>query len=178
MLCFCALNIYAQEQKRCYDVGLSYGAGSVYTGQNYDHNNHYFRANCFYTPKQKDHYFQYQVLLAPEINFAEHKQYGKTIDLKEYSLNIGGIARRNFSKQFSVFALVSTGPDYLSKETPRLSKGFAFSNNASLGVTYKIEDISFTLTSGIRHISNANTRPINNGVDTGNMELGITYRLK
>jgi hypothetical protein len=86
VLCFCALNIYAQERKEGFDLGLSYGAGRVYTARHYEHNNHYFRANCFYTPKQKKHYFLYQGLLAPEINFAEHRQYGNVINLKEYSL--------------------------------------------------------------------------------------------
>ena len=178
VLCFCALNIYAQEQKEGIDIGLSYGAGKAYTAKNYEHNNHYFRANWLYTPKQKDHYLQYQVLLAPEINFAEHRQYGNVIDLKEYSLNIGGIARRSFSKQFSGLVLLSVGPDYLSKSTPRLSKGVAFSSNLALGATYKIEDISLNMTYGIRHLSNANIRPVNGGIDTHNLEFGVTYRLK
>jgi hypothetical protein len=179
LICLCGLFMYSQERKSYHGLGISYGMGDDYTGKKYEHDNHYFRVNYLYTPKQTKHFFLYQVLIAPEINFAKHgRDIYSEFNYKEYSLNVGGIARREINKHVSVLILASSGPAYLTSATERQSLGFAMVENVAGGFSYKIDDVTFTASAGIRHISNANTRPVNHGIDTTTMELGVSLPLK
>jgi hypothetical protein len=113
---------------------------------NYSYTNQYLKGQLFYTAK-KNKNFEFQIVLAPEINFATHQlfnlyfvtpdepnfqerrdRFTQLKDIIEWVFHVGFLVRKPISKQFSIYLIASIGPMITNTETERLSAGFAFSD--------------------------------------------------
>ena len=187
---------FSQHSKHPVSVGLNYGFGSEIKNTDYTYTNHYYKLQFNYT-LSKTKNFVYQILLQPEINFATHQlknlyfvtpdepdyiakreKYTKLKDINEYILGVGFLIRKPISKSLSVYVLGSVGPMITDTETERLTKGFAFSDVLSLGISFRTEKLIFDIRPSLRHTSNAGLQNSNAGFNTKNVEFGITFPLK
>lgn len=191
-----SINTFAQHSKHPVAVGLNYGFGSEIKNNNYSYTNHYYKLQCYYTfSKTKN--FEYQILLQPEVNFATHQlknlyfvkpeepnylekreQYTKLKDINEYVFGVGFLIRKPISKSLSFYILGSIGPVITDTETERLTKGFAFSDVLSFGISLKTQKLIFDIRPSLRHNSNAGLQNSNAGFNTKNIEFGIAFPLK
>jgi hypothetical protein len=191
-----SINTFAQHSKHPVAVGLNYGFGSEIKNSDYTYTNHYYKLQFNYT-LSKTKNFEYQILLQPEINFATHQlknlyfvkpdeldylvkreQYTKLKDIKEYVLGVGFLIRKPISKSLSFYVLGSVGPMITDTQTERLTKGFAFSDVLSLGISIKTQKLIFDIRPSLRHNSNAGLQSSNAGFNTKNIEFGIAFPLK
>lgn len=185
----------AQEGDSRISLGSSFGFGSEIKNSDYSYENKYVKVQLYYVLKKTKN-FQFELLLEPEINFANHQllnfnfitpdqpnfeerraRFTQLKDIREYVLHIGFLVRKPVSQKFSVYGLVSFGPMFTSTETERLSKGFAFSDVLAVGITYKIKHIYLDFRPNFRHNSNAGLQESNAGINTFNYELGIIFPL-
>lgn len=191
-----SINAFSQQNKHPIAVGINYGFGSEIKNNNYSYTNHYYKLQCYYT-LSKTKNFEYQILLQPEVNFATHQlknlyfvkpddpdylakreRYTKLKDINEYVLGVGFLIRKPISKSLSFYVLGSVGPMITDTETERLTKGFAFSDVLSLGISFKTQKLIFDIRPSLRHNSNAGLQSSNAGFNTKNIEFGITFPLK
>lgn len=186
--------VSAQNQSK-FSVGFNHGVGSEFNNRNYTFTNKFYKAQINYSIKEGK-FFDYEVLIQPEINFGSHQllnfyfvkpeeenfqnkrdQYTKLKDVQEYVLNIGFIIRKLIFRNGSVYALLSVGPLFTDTETERMSAGFAFADVAAIGFSYQIERFVLDLRPSVRHVSNAGLQSKNSGYNTKNIEFGVTYKL-
>lgn len=98
-------------------------------------------------------------------------------DIREYILNVAFFARYNFTKDFSMYAMVNVGPMITDTETERLTEGFAFCDVFGVGATYKVGAIAFDVRPNVRHTSNAGLQNSNAGFNTKNISFGVIVAL-
>ncbi len=185
----------AQERSSRFSLGLNYGFGSEFNNRNYTFTNHFYKVQVYYKVKETKH-FQYQILVQPEINFAEHQllnfyfvkpetpdyqqkrdEYTRLKDIREYVLNCGFLVRKPIGKTCSFYVLGSIGPMITDTETERMSKGFAFADVLALGFTANYNKFQFDVRPSVRHVSNAGLGSSNAGYNTKNIEFGISCQL-
>jgi hypothetical protein len=190
-----AVKMSAQEDKSRFSLGFNYGFGSEFNNRNYTFTNHFYKIQLYYKLKQTNH-FQYQILVQPEINFAEHQllnfyfvkpetpdyeqkraQYTQLKDIREYVLNCGFLVRKPIGEICSFYILGSIGPMITDTETERMSKGFAFADVLAVGFSLKHNKIQFDIRPNIRHVSNGGLSSTNSGYNTRNIEFGVSYSL-
>jgi hypothetical protein len=77
-----------------------------------------------------------------------------------------------------LYAGLSTGPHYVSDAPRRQAPGFLFSDNLIAGLNYaasKVLVLDFRF--GARHISNANFKEPNGGVNNLILQFGLKFNL-
>jgi hypothetical protein len=190
-----SVNTFGQQSKHPVSIGFNYGFGSEIKNKDYTYTNHYYKLQFNYT-LSKTKNFEYQILLQPEINFATHQlknlyfvtpdepdylakraKYTQLKDINEYVLGVGFLVRKPVSKTLSFYVLGSVGPMITDTETERLTKGFAFSDVLSLGISFKTKRLIFDIRPSLRHTSNAGLQSSNAGFNTKNIEFGIAVPL-
>ncbi len=195
ILIFSFCTFYAQDQKPEMALGFDYGFGSEIKNTDYTYTNHYYKIQFYYTIKETKN-FKFEIVLQPELNFATHQllnfyfvtpdepnylqkreTFTKLTNIKEYVLGVGFIVRKPISKMLSVYMIISSGPMITNSETERLSKGFAFSDVLSLGISLKMDKVTFDVRPNLRHISNAGIQKSNAGFNTKNIEFGFSFPL-
>ena len=186
---------YSQEKNKNFRVGFNLGFGTEIKNSDFTYTNQYYKLQLYYKLK-KTNWFEYEILLQPEVNFATHQlineyfvksnefnfqqkrdDYTKLKNIREYILNIGFVVRKPLTNTFSIYVLASIGPLIIDTETERLAKGFAFSDVLALGLTLQTKAFSVDLRPSLRHLSNAGLQGSNAGFNTKNIELGITFPL-
>ena len=186
---------FGQNTKGITSIGFHYGFGNEIKNNNYTYTNHYYKVQLCYLVKETNH-FKYELVVQPELNFATHQllnlyfvtpeepnfeekrlKYTMLKDIKEYALGIGFCVRKPISKKVSVYVLASIGPMITDSETERLSKGFAFSDVLSLGLSLKMHEVTFDIRPNRRHVSNAGIQNSNAGFNTQNVEFGFSFPL-
>ena len=191
-----SINAYSQQSKHPIAVGINYGFGSEIKNKDYAYTNHYYKLQFNYTLRKTEN-FVYQILLQPEVNFATHQlknlyfvtpdepgylvkreKYTKLKDINEYVFGVGFLIRKPISKSLSFYILGSIGPMITDTETERLTKGFAFSDVFSFGISFKTQKLIFDIRPSLRHNSNAGLQSSNAGFNTKNIEFGISFPLK
>ncbi|HFA47531.1 MAG TPA: acyloxyacyl hydrolase [Bacteroidetes bacterium] len=97
----------------------------------------------------------------------------------EFGANLGLEYRLNLSGQTAIIAAVGSGPHYISAETPKQAKGFIFSDNFTLGLRQALGNsgTDLHLRARFRHISNANLKKPNNGIDSWFLIFGATKEI-
>ncbi|TDD74029.1 acyloxyacyl hydrolase [Flavobacterium caseinilyticum] len=192
---FISKSFYAQDKLSKVKFGFAYGIGNELKNTNYSYSNRYYKLQVYYSVLQTKH-LEYEFLLQPELNFAKHQllnfyfvkpddpnyiekreRYTKLKDIKEYVLNIGFLMRKPILKTASIYVSGSVGPMIIDTETERLSEGFAFSNIVALGISFKINNITFDVRPNFRHVSNAGLKTVNSGYDTTNIDFGLLFSL-
>lgn len=99
-------------------------------------------------------------------------------NINEYVCNLGIMYRYYFKDNLSIYYLINVGPMYIDTETERLAKGFAFSDIFGLGLNYKFNSYSIDFKSNYRHVSNADTKMPNYGLNSLGLEVGVYYEFK
>jgi hypothetical protein len=192
LLLFLIINkTFSQQGKHPISIGFNYGFGSEIENTDYTYSNHFYKLQFNYT-LNKTNNFVFQILLQPEINFATHQlknlyfitpdetdylgkreKFTKLKNIKEYILGLGFLVKKPISKAVSIYILGSFGPMFTDTETERLSKGFAFSEVLSFGISFKTQNITFDIRPSLRHNSNAGLQNSNAGLNTKNIEFGM-----
>ena len=185
----------SQNKKQNFQLGFNYGFGSELKNSDFTYTNQYYKLQLYYKLK-KGKWFEYEILVQPEINFGTHQlsnlyfvkpseanfqqkrdDYTKLKNIKGYILNIGFLVRKPVTQFFSVYVLASVGPLIIDTETERLSKGFAFSDVIALGFTFSTKQFSIDIRPSLRHLSNAGFQGKNAGFNTKNIEFGVAIPL-
>ena len=97
----------------------------------------------------------------------------------EFGANLGLEYRLNFSEKTALIGAIGSGPHFITAKTPKQASGFIFSDNFTFGLKQSIgnsgTDIHFR--TRFRHISNANLKKPNQGIDSWFLILGATKAL-
>lgn len=98
---------------------------------------------------------------------------------QEIGLNVGVMIRKNIIKDnLHLYLTVSAGPHYISEAFPRQAPGFIFSEYVVLGFLVKCDsNQSLFLGTGIRHLSNAQLKSPNRGINNSIFQLGLLINL-
>jgi hypothetical protein len=171
---FLLLACSAGAQSRFEAHTLQYGYGKEFS-DNVDYRMHMLAAELsrsFNKPKKNDFmgwYGQLQFNLVKATNTPA----GKT-DV-EFGLNLGIRNHIRLSRNFYLYQMLGSGPHYISAELDRQANGFIFSDNLAIGSYIHLSSIYFlNLQFGIRHISNANIKLPNRGVNSYIISVGIS----
>lgn len=94
---------------------------------------------------------------------------------QEIGLNGGVLIHKNLIKdKLNLYSMLSVGPHFVSGAPVRQTGGFIFSDNATIGLMFKIDPYSHLfLGGGIRHISNAKLKHPNGGINTTTIQAGL-----
>lgn len=98
----------------------------------------------------------------------------------EFGIN-GGLALRKqiLKDNLSFYLLLASGPHYISGAPSLQKQGFIFSNNIYFGIDVKIfKKVYLNFGPGLRHISNAETRHPNYGINSLLLNGGIVINLQ
>ncbi|HBY01569.1 MAG TPA: hypothetical protein DEG92_03360 [Rikenellaceae bacterium] len=98
----------------------------------------------------------------------------------EFGIN-GGLALRKLilKDNLSFYLLITSGPHYISGAPNLQIQGFIFSNNIYFGIDVKVaKRIYLNFGPGLRHISNAETRHPNFGINSILINGGIVINLQ
>ena len=97
----------------------------------------------------------------------------------EFGTNVGLEYRFHLSDRTSLTGAIGTGPHYISVETPQQATGFIFSDNFTFGIRQKVGNsgTNLHLQTRFRHISNANLKKPNKGIDSWFLLMGATKDL-
>ncbi len=133
-------------------------------------------SKSFKVPKKKDFAAWYA---EPQFNFVKAASTPKGSIDYEFGLNLG---IRNYVKindGFYFYQMLGSGPHYISAEVGRQANGFIFSDNLALGIFLQLNQKGLFLNFQYvqRHISNANLKSPNGGVNSYNFVIGLS-RLK
>lgn len=94
---------------------------------------------------------------------------------QEVGLNGGLLLTKSIIKnKLSIYCMLSAGPRFISGAPSRQIGGFIFSDNATSGLIFHLDtECSVFLGGGIRHLSNANLKKPNGGINTSTIQLGL-----
>jgi hypothetical protein len=95
----------------------------------------------------------------------------------EFGFHPGIAFLKNFwEDEISVYAMIIIGPHYISGSLNRQVSGFIFSDNFMLGADIRLyRSLYFDVSVGYRHISNANLKMPNDGINNILVNGGILY---
>jgi hypothetical protein len=162
-------------------LSLGYGTQSLIT-ENYDYK--IKLVNFQYSRKlMGNNDLGVDIVLSPHfvsVNFKPNIDINSYNSSFEFGLNGGFLIRKNIvDSSLYTYFLFSVGPHFITDAPDRQRMGFIFSDNAAFGLLFKIErDVYLDLRLGIRHISNANTRLPNSGINNLIFNLGVVFPLK
>jgi len=141
-----------------------------------------------YKPFQLLFYYQFTNLLKgkkndlliymePQLVWAHFSPKDKTE--WEFGANLGLEYRLNVSAQTALTAAIGTGPHYITVETKQQVNGFIFSDNFTAGLRQKLGNsgVNLDLKCRFRHLSNANLKKPNRGIDSWFILAGVTKDL-
>ncbi|MEZ4960838.1 MAG: acyloxyacyl hydrolase [Saprospiraceae bacterium] len=97
----------------------------------------------------------------------------------EFGANLGFEYRLNFSEKTALSAAIGSGPHFITVETKQQARGFIFSDNFTAGLHQKLGNsgVNLDLKCRFRHISNANLKKPNKGIDSWFVIAGVTKDL-
>jgi Lipid A 3-O-deacylase (PagL) len=201
-LLFCFNTSYIKAQKAQYKptrIGFMYGYGEqsnfLLKNKDYSYSSNTVKLQLFYPLKSGK--FSVDLLIEPTIGFAKHQllnfyfiepdepdylakreEFTKSKLLTEYILSNKLVLHYKVYKSNSIYILAGVGPMFISKRTERLAKGFAFSETVGLGLSLKIsKNIYFDIRGNLRHLSNAELRKPNSGINIVSFESGLNVKL-
>lgn len=121
----------------------------------------------------------YSIFFEPQINPVLLRKTNSSKVEWEYGLNIGFQHCYPITKDLYSAIFISTGPHYFSAVTERQAPGFIFSDNFGAGFYYFLyKDWAVNAGFRLRHMSNAQTRLPNSGINTFNFMIGISKMLR
>lgn len=200
LISFCCLESIQGQEKNELKIGGSIGWGTQnafpFNSPDYSHENYFIKGQL-----NKELYgiqkFKLELDFEPTYFLIKHqlldptyitqfrapdyleqrKRFVQPMIYSEFSFALGLIVRYQIIDAFSIYIMGSIAPTLIQKETERLAKGFAFSDIAGLGFSFKWQKIIIDLRASVRHLSNADLLFPNSGHNSINGELGILFPL-
>lgn len=114
----------------------------------------------------------------PQFNVVRIENYGGLEEKIEYEagLNTGLKFMYPLSNQVHIYLSGGTGPHFFTTYTRRQHRGFIFSDNFGMGLYVRLsEQWKLHVSYRLRHMSNINIWLPNNGINTHNYHVGISY---
>lgn len=132
-------------------------------------------SRSFKVPKKKDFAAWYA---EPQFNFVRDS-YTPESEINhdyEFGLNLG---IRNYVKindGFYFYQMLGSGPHFISAKVKRQASGFIFSDNLAIGTLLRLtkQNLFLNIQYVQRHISNANLKAPNGGVNSYNFTIGLS----
>ncbi len=122
---------------------------------------------------------EYSIFFEPQINPVLLRKANNSKVEWEYGVNIGFQHCYPITKDLCSAIFISTGPHYFSANTDRQAPGFIFSDNFGAGFYYFLyKDWAVNAGFRLRHMSNAQTRLPNSGINTFNFLIGVSKLLR
>lgn len=164
--------------KRFKTIGGVVGWGNSFS-KNTDYQVYYFigdYSKSFNNPRKKDFLAWYA---EPQFNLAKASSTNKGDIDCEYGINLGIRNYVKINEGFYFYQMLGSGPHYISAVIGRQANGFIFSDNLALGTFLRLNkrDLFLNVQYVQRHISNANLKAPNGGVNSYNFVIGLS-RLK
>ena len=130
-------------------------------------------------PQQLTHGQRFMIFFEPQVNAVIVKKPGGNTHAAEFGLNTGLQYMLPLSRDFYVYTLISTGPHFITVHSDHQAHGFIFSDDMGAGAyIFLSKGIALNTGMRIRHMSNANTRMPNHGINTVSYFLGINFMLR
>lgn len=121
------------------------------------------------------------LVFEPQFNTITIKDWNRAnenIKSEEFGLNIGLKHSYQIFSFLDIVLFISTGPHFINAETVRQSKHFIFSDNLGMGLKMKISSrLNIEAQYRLRHLSNAQLKLPNAGINTFNFMLSVHYRM-
>lgn len=93
----------------------------------------------------------------------------------EFGVNLGFRNYIHINDKLYFYQMLGSGPHYISARLNRQATGFIFSDNLAVGSLIHLHKSTFlNIQAGIRHISNANLKLPNRGVNSFIIMLGLS----
>ena len=94
----------------------------------------------------------------------------------EFGVNAGIRNYIKFSENFYLYQMLGSGPHYISAVVSRQANGFIFSDNLAIGAFTRLNsnDLFLNLQFRIRHLSNAELKNPNAGINSWNVLIGLS----
>jgi hypothetical protein len=132
-------------------------------------------SKSFNVPRKKDFVAWYA---EPQFNLVKSSYLPKD-EVKhyyEFGLNLGIRNYMKISDGFYFYQMLGSGPHYISAPVKRQASGFIFSDNFALGALLQLpqENLMLNFQYVQRHISNANLKAPNGGVNFYNFVIGVS----
>jgi lipid A 3-O-deacylase len=115
----------------------------------------------------------------PQVNAVFIKTKELTKSELEFGINVGFKHMYPICKNIYSYILIGSGPHFFTTATTRQARGFLFSDNFGGGFYFFAgKKLAINLGFRLRHMSNANTRVPNHGINTYNYLIGISKIIK
>jgi hypothetical protein len=130
-------------------------------------------SSSFSKPRKKDFVSWYA---EPQFNFVKADSTRKGSIDYEFGLNLGIRNYVKINEGFYFYQMLGSGPHYISAKVGRQASGFIFSDNLALGTLLRLTKKNLFLNFQYvqRHISNANLKAPNGGVNSYNFVIGLS----
>ncbi len=166
-----------QKTSQLFDGGLEV----LDLGVHYDYQVKFFQLQYYRQLHQKSNW-SIEALFQPQFNTTRYKTPNTSLIYEngyEFGINVGFLYRKvYFDDLLSLYCMISSGPHYISGAHPKQVPGFIFSDSFIIGANVRLyQDLYLDLRPGFRHISNANLKKPNKGVNTMIFSTGILYNL-
>ena len=180
-------------------MGFTYAygvqGGAFLHEKDYNYKTNTFAVQLFYPLKRGK--YNFDLLIEPTIGFAQHQlinkyfikntepnyeekraHYTQNMSLRELLLIGNLIIRKKIFKGEELLAYFGFGPMTINKTTERLAKGFAFVSTIGIGLSTRINSKTYFNVSGkLRHLSNAELKKPNGGINTASLGFGFNFKL-
>jgi len=183
LLSFVVASLHAQESNknsRIIEKGFSIGIGHGIDTLNLPEGKYvplFFigHIGVSLTNKPKTNKGIFTLYFEPQIIPVFVKKKESTKNELEFGINIGFQHMYPLTKTVYLYTLISTGPHFISVNTVRQVRGFIFSDNFGVGFYVALkQDVCLNLGFRLRHLSNAQLKFPNQGINTFNYHIGLS----
>lgn len=202
---FIVMTSFSQERNKSilkpYKLGFLYNFSSnenfIFDDVDYTYITNTYKAQVFYKlGKWKN--INLELIVQPQVQFLKHQlineqfitpdqenylekrtEFTKVKMMNLYGLEFGFGAKKEITEKLNLQGTISLGLSFIDTRTERLTKGFTFIENFSLGFSYKIVKNSYIyIGTNFGHVSNLNFQKPNDGYNVLGIEIGYSYVLE
>ena len=202
---FIVMTSFSQERNKSilkpYKLGFLYNFSSnenfIFDDVDYTYITNTYKAQVFYKlGKWKN--INLELIVQPQVQFLKHQlineqfitpdqenylekrtEFTKAKMMNLYCLEFGFGAKKEITEKLNLQGTISLGLSFIDTRTERLTKGFTFIENFSLGFSYKIVKNSYLyIGTNFGHVSNLNFQKPNDGYNVLGIEIGYSYVLE
>ena len=202
---FIVMTSFSQERNKSilkpYKLGFLYNFSSnenfIFDDVDYTYITNTYKAQVFYKlGKWKN--IDLELIVQPQVQFLKHQlineqfitpdqenylekrtEFTKAKMMNLYGLEFGFGAKKEITEKLNLQGTISLGLSFIDTRTERLTKGFTFIENFSLGFSYKIVKNSYLyIGTNFGHVSNLNFQKPNDVYNVLGIEIGYSYVLE
>lgn len=166
-----------ESEKHFKTIGGLVGWGNSFSKNTY-YQTYFFMADysrSFKVPKKNDFAAWYA---EPQFNLVRDTYTPKSEMNHDYEFGLN-LGIRNYVKindGFYFYQMLGSGPHFISAKVKRQASGFIFSDNLAIGSLIRLaqQNVLLNVQYVQRHISNANLKSPNGGVNSYNFTIGLS----